>query len=367
MTRRLLATVLVGMTVFGAGCRHELNTWYGRRSPPGQDSINGTAVLASLFEQAGHSVYSWSKLTPRLKTKADCIVWFPGRLAAPSEQVCDWLEQWLGEKGDRTLIYVVSDYDAEQFYWESVLPRAPADQQKYISEQIKNARESFKSHREAVKWPLTMRWATLRELKEPKKVDQLSSRNDWSLGVEGAKSHIQLSSSMRLPRGSRSLLLGNGETLVGRHRVRDSQILLVANGSFLLNLPLVNHEHRKLAGRLIESVGERAKTVAFLESYGDPRIASDDPPAEQPSLLDIFTVWPINCLLLHLAALGLVYAFSRWPIFGRPRRLPPPPLHDFRKHLDAVAAHLKRSRAATYQYAKTRWQTFREKNISTSH
>ena len=31
-------------------------------------------------------------------------------------------------------------------------------------------------------------------------------------------------------------------------------ILLVSNGSFLLNLPLVNHEHRKLADHVVRSV-----------------------------------------------------------------------------------------------------------------
>ena len=39
-------------------------------------------------------------------------------------------------------------------------------------------------------------------------------------------------------------------TRVTRRSWHGGQIVVVANGSFLLNLPLVNHEHRKLADKL---------------------------------------------------------------------------------------------------------------------
>ena len=47
------------------------------------------------------------------------------------------------------------------------------------------------------------------------------------------------------------LLESEGDLLAGivhRQGWMGSQVIVVANGCFLLNLPLVNHQHRQLAG-----------------------------------------------------------------------------------------------------------------------
>ena len=97
----------------------------------------------------------------------------------------------------------------------------------------------------------------------------------------------------------------------------EGQLIVVTNGSFLLNLPLVNHEHRKLAGHLIEACQPGSK-VAFLESgrgarrYGPDGLAKQSPPASREHVL----------LAAHWCVLGLVYCFCIFPIFGRPKSLP---------------------------------------------
>ena len=64
---------------------------------------------------------------------------------------------------------------------------------------------------------------------------------------------------------------------VSRPNWDGSQVIVVANGSFLLNLPLINHQHRMLAGRLIQQCGQRGQNVAFLESGpGGVRISDRD-------------------------------------------------------------------------------------------
>ena len=85
------------------------------------------------------------------------------------------------------------------------------------------------------------------------------------------------------------LLRSGKDVLVSRRPYDESQLIVVANGSFLLNLPLVNHEHRKLAGKLIDAVGSPRKTVVFLESYaGGPPIRDKDPAAEARQQWKIF-------------------------------------------------------------------------------
>ena len=118
---------------------------------------------------------------------------------------------------------------------------------------------------------------------------------------------------------------------------------MVANGSFLLNAMLVNHEHRKLAGKLIDCIGrrrssggvsgERARRAAPLRK-GALRAS--------PRAWRIFHAWPTNWILLHLAAVGIVFCFARWPIFGRPREPAREAVADFGKHIDALAELLAR-------------------------
>jgi hypothetical protein len=147
--------------------------------------------------------------------------------------------------------------------------------------------------------------------------------------------------------------------LLSRQEIDDSQILVVANGSFLLNASLVNHEHRKLAGKLIEQVGKPNAQVVFLESRHDgPRIHDADPAAKTATTLSVFQVWPTNWILLHLAAVGIIFCFSRFLVFGRSRATEPPGTSDFGKHVDAVATLLRQSRDAAY--ARSRMQHYQQ-------
>src|SRR4029453_17248202 len=71
-----------------------------------------------------------------------------------------------------------------------------------------------------------------------------------------------------LPERFEPLLTSEGDTLAFRVENNqpsgwgDAQVIVVANGSWLLNYPLVNHEHRKVAARLVNECGSAGK-VAF--------------------------------------------------------------------------------------------------------
>jgi hypothetical protein len=131
-----------------------------------------------------------------------------------------------------------------------------------------------------------------------------------------------------------------------------NQLLVVTNGSFLLNLPLVNHEHRKLAAHLIDELPSTARIV-FLESGpGGPPIRDAEPAPRPPNGLEVFAIWPLGVVLLHVAALGLVFCFAKMPIFGVPRDPREVSLSDFGKHVAAFGEllHLTRDRG----YAQSR-------------
>ena len=355
-TLMLLATALLA-----AGCEDGINKTYGRRGGTAADSVNGTAVLANMFQQAGHHVSSSGRLTPRLLAKADAIVWAPDDFAPPTSAVCEWFDQWWSEAPGRTLIYIGRDYDAAPHYWRAVQAGAPpgqlpeikrrlaADQSEYLARRnggntvARGAAPPAAAPPAAAPPAVDCGWFSVRRRKKTRAVKTLTGDPQWLAGVDPSKLEIELNGRLLPAKGSETALASEGDAIVTRERLEDGELIVVANGSFLLNYPLVNREHRKLAGKLIAEVGADRRVV-FLESdAGGPPVLDEDPPDVPRNGLEIFGITPFGAVLLHLAFLGLVFCAARFPIFGRPRELPPPALSDFGKHIGALGQMLQRT------------------------
>jgi len=346
--------LLILVMVACAGCARKLDTAYGQRKGAATYSVNGTAVLADMFEAAGHEVYSWRWLSPRVRDRADCIVWFPDDFEPPSKEVRDWLEDWLlGGSDDllsdwqvqqpgRTLIYVCRDFDAAAWYWENVKSGAPPEQVMRIEKAAAAAKTDFETDRQAIPANEDCQWFTVNGKSQPRQVRTL--QGPWAEGIDASQVEIGLRGRIEAADSAEVLLRSEGDVLVAREERNGGQLIVVANGSFLLNLPLVNQEHRKLAGELIEQVGPPRQTVVFLESDpGGPPIHDEDPSAQVPTGMEVFFRWPTGWILWHFTAIGIIFCFLRWPILGLPRQLQPESTSDFGKHVQALAELLERS------------------------
>jgi hypothetical protein len=158
-------------------------------------------------------------------------------------------------------------------------------------------------------------------------------------------------------------LLESGDTALVSRITQDDwnggQIIVVANGSFTLNYPLINHEHRKLAGKLIDASSTADDRVLFVESQaGGPPIRDKEKATSPPTSLELLKVWPLNAILLHIAVLGLVLLLSRATIFGRPRELPGETTADFGRHVAALGKLLAATKDRNY--AQTRLSQYRQ-------
>jgi len=355
---RAVGLVAAAVCLCCAGCRKGLESAYGHRSGFGvEKSVNGTRVLGELFEQAGHRVLSWNRLSPRLWQRADCIVWFPNDFDAPSEPARDWLESWLEEKPGRRLIYVGRDFDAASWYWKKLEPSAPAARREAWKEYRRKAEERFARRRGGTLTRDESPWFKIDRKPSKRTVRTLSGDDEWLDGIHSKKLEIELRGRLVPAEGATVLLASEGDSLVSRQAIGQGELILVANGSFLLNLPLVNHEHRKLAGKLVDRLGTERRTVVFLESgERGPRIVEKEPVSGTPTGVEIFNLWPTNWILLHLAAVGILFCFWRFPIFGPASPGEPERLSDFGKHLDAVAELLRQS--GNEQYARDRIQQY---------
>ncbi|MEX0866342.1 MAG: hypothetical protein WD030_03220, partial [Pirellulales bacterium] len=352
LNRGLALPLVLLVLLAGCGRDEDLDAVYGKSSGViGGNSVNGTAVLAELFTQQGHTVIGRRYLTPTVQESADTIVWAPNDRHPPSDEVIEWFDDWLWSEPNRKLIYIGRDYDAAVTYWEKVIPGAPAEQQAEMRRRLNAAKARDRSmhgggNRDTCDWFELDGALTGRQV--------ASMQGAWSQGVDASQVDIVIRDRL-VPNPvflDEVLLSSEGDALVSRyaepHWAENSDAIFIVNGSFLLNLPLVNHEHRKLAGKLVDDVdnvggaGGSGGTVVFLESgAGGPEVLDRDPSTKIPTGLEQFTVWPQNIVLLHLAAAGIIFCFARWPIFGRAKRPPRSQAADFGQHVAAVGELLE--------------------------
>ncbi len=331
--------VIGGMVLLYYVQGEELEARYGLASGhQGQVSVNGVGILAGLFKREGHRVTSWPRLSPALYERADTIVWFPSSLDKPSDEVIEWLETWLFDQEGRTLIYVCRDFDAEEGYWKQVSPGAPPEVAAEFA--LKQTKADFKITRQGLPASEDWTWFTMEGALKPRQVTTLDGTPNWLVGVDPTQAEIELNGRLAPPKDRTEdeiqvLLESQGDALAWREEFLGSQLIVVANGSFLLNLQLINHEHRKLAAALVREIGPK-QHVVFLEADGDPDVSDEDPELTPPSATKLLAIAPFSHILLHLAIVGIIFCFARWPIFGRPREEPPAPLSDFGEHVSSL-------------------------------
>lgn len=352
-----------------AGCSNDtIQHSYGqRRGRTGGPSVNGTAVLSQMFKQAGHPVHTRRSLSPKAESY-DTIVWAPDDFAAPSDEAVQFLEDWLSNKPGRTLIYIGRDYDAEITYWESVLPNVPPEQAAEVTRRLAQARARHAQARAATPDDKCSWFAIETDLPR-RRIGRLGDpadtlRGSWCEGKGIDVSQLDIVIETRLvPQKERpanslgdryqsEVQLAAGRDILVRRVTNPSwpngQVIIVTNGSFLLNLPLVEKGHRQLAAKLIEQCQPGGRTM-FLESgpAGVPIFAWDSE-KKYPTGLEAFTQWPIGFILMHFVALGLVVLMSKVAIFGRPLELEPAATSDFGRHVASLGEALAKTRDEAY-------------------
>lgn len=405
-----IVVLAAGMYYFGGRRAESLDSVYGKRSGSGATaSVNGTRVLAEMFVRKGHKVRTISRLSPGINERADVIVWIPDSFEPPDKKQREFLESWLKQGTNRTLIYIGRDYDAAGEYFQKIAPQLTPGQAVTFKRFEAEAKSEFDSRRWEMPKEQYARWFTAR--RDGTRHVAKNLQGDWAEGIDSSKAEILVEGRLDppeekdrasaptvttqvatppantggkpkskaksfiptptttvtsvdnppLPETVEPLLWsdqdGNGyqpqEALVTRitdeEAFGDGQIIVVANGSFVLNYPLVNHEHRKLAGKLIDECAPGAK-VAFIESRdGEPTVLDKEPEAAAGGgLFDVAHVWPLNAIVIHLTILGIIFCFARSAIFGRPKELPGEATADFGRHVTALGQLMARSKDRVY-------------------
>ena len=384
----LIIILLAALTV--AGCEEEeeaipFDATYGEGvQSEGRYSVNGTAVFANMFKSAGHSVRFSTRLDSRVRS-SDVIIWAPDSFLGPNEQERTWFESWIREEMGKTLIYIGRDYDAELPYWSKVIRSSSGDTKANAQQRFNQAIMRHETLRQRTPEIQELDWFTIDMTQSNRFVRDLTASDSyWLDSIEIDKCEIAIRGEIQHRDFNNTgwnyedLILAEDTPLLfrmGPLGYQDSSVLVAQNGSFLLNYSLINHEHRKLAGKIIDFCGEDLQ-VTFVESrQGGPSVGGNPPPStnpnrpdreQRPGFFNLLMTNPLGLILIHLCIAGLIYCFLRFPVFGRARERftvstivdhkdENRDIRNFGRHIDAVGGLLHKTRdtqhaATTIQY-----------------
>ena len=373
----VILTISIFTSITFAQDEDDIDRTYGEgNQSEGAYSINGTGVLADMFRNAGSEIF-YSRILGTPTRRADVIVWAPDSYRLPSEEEVAAIEQWLSAKPDRTFIFIGRDYDATMDYWVEVTKDATDDEKILLALKMLDVWGAFQVKRMQLEDGEDCGWFTMNAESTVKTINSLEGDPAWLAGTENGKFHLRVQGFLdftgKIDQPSFSStydydikLHSNGIPIVTEITSQNfyrSKIYAAVNGSFLLNVPLVNHEHRKLAATMIQQCSQK-RVVCFLESdYDDaenvPVVTNDPAPPLPPSILTILQSWPFGFILMHLIVVGIVYCFFRYPIFGKAKttfvltttiddKTRTQSVANFGRHIQALGNLMRRSGNETY-------------------
>jgi hypothetical protein len=354
------ASLLMASALLSAGCGPtEVDTTYGRSRGK---SINGTNAFAEILRQGGHEVRVAVRMTDTLADWATVLVRYSLHPGPPDRDEGRWLYEWLQTRPGRKLVYVIQDYDAESEFWDAMLAAEPKDARAEELDRIKRKRDLAKAWVSDLppksKEPANeTEWFAI----EPKPASPSACKTlggPWAEGVDVEAASVSKHETFKVTEDEPVLLTGDGSPLaISWSFDNGSQVLAVANASFLLNASLLNRSRRPLTMRVVDWIGTSPRHVAFVEGArplgGDDESASAGP-------FHLLQVWPFNWISIHLMAFLLLLALSYAVRLGRPLPEPPSGVERPSAHPEALGALLaKTGRADAARFlleAYRRWR-----------
>jgi hypothetical protein len=338
----LAAVLLFALCLVPSGCAPtDVDTTYGKSRGK---SINGTGAFVDLLRQRGHEVRTAVRATKTLSEWANVVVRFAGQPGPPDEKEGKWLFDWLMESPGRKVVYIPRDYDSELEFWETMLAAEPKNAKPEEVERVKKRRDQAKT------WVKGLPPRSTNPVKsaewfgvDPKPGDPSTCKTlkgPWAEDVDAASVAISKHEGLRVEGEESVLLSGDGSPLVVTwNMVNGSQVLVVANASFLLNASMLNRARRPLAMKVADWIGSTPLKIALIERRGWVGGEED----ESASLFHLLKVPPFGWVVFQLMAFLLLLALSYAVRLGRPRPEPPSGVERLAAHAEALGALLAKT------------------------
>jgi len=381
--RTIAGNMIIFALLVTCGCSGELRTEYGAsRGVEGDQSISGFGVLRRTYKNSGWSTSDVKRLNERLE-KTNAIIWIPDTRDALYGNAIEWLEDWLAQD-ERTLIYLVPDGGCESQYFVDAHAFSKLEQRIEYRRRLARLQTDRLFQRLRNESIPENGWFSLDHVSEGVLIDKASG--EWQINNQpprNAKEYPQTTGNLGItfkilppvhsnapptsaPPTSAPPMYGmsqgtstaqmmqetllaatDGSAIVTRitaDQWGSSKIIVVGNASLLCNYSLSTPLGQSIAEKLIEETSMVPGLVGFMSTGALGAMISDiDPEINAVTGMELFTVWPLSLVMLHLAVIGFVACMILLPIFGRPREDEGKTASDFRDHLDAVASLMHRS------------------------
>lgn len=348
-----------------AGNGRSIETKYGKVNEQPR-SINSTSLFAERLEELGYEVTVRNRISPKIN-EFSIVFWFPENVRCPSGEATKAIEEWMDDNyGSKTLVYVGADYRADEDYYRAIQkqlsPQLQAEAQRLLSE-AQLATQYRKNRWNDDIWAAALPntscdWFDIELIKPTKSSSLLSgpmaANSSFSVAPELPVEVMMLPKKSSTKWDTESLLVVDGEDMV--YRLSDvkpytaNQIIVVQNGSFLVNFAAADPNKQSLADQLVVeatslSEGEYGfgfdQRILILESKNDIPIRKTD--FVNQNLWAWVAEEPLCYIVPHALLWGVLFCFVYFPIFGRPKRLPKQSTTTFRNHINAIAKQLSKS------------------------
>lgn len=330
-----------------SGCGEtEIDTTYGRVAGR---SVNGTGAFADLLKARGHEVRIARRLTDDLSDWAETIVRFLPDPGPPEIDEANWYYNWQIMGDDRRLILVCRDGDAALEYWDAALASLPDDAPEEQRERIELNQSKATGWGSGIPYQSTEAldpdlWFAMDD-DTGMTVTCSELEGSWAEGIDPKLAAIPLRNAPESAYMTDELLLTGDDGRVLAMELSwfegddSSAVLVIANGSFLLNAAIVPKGRRPLTTRVADWAGASPKRIAFVE--GDSLLEDDSPSMPTPWQV-IRQVPELGVVAGHFMVLALVAALAHAVILGRPRSSPSSGADRPRAHADALGDLLAR-------------------------
>ncbi len=369
----MLVTIAVATTV-GCHSQRTARMWYAESHGRAGQNIAGTKLLADTFRQHGAEVTS-SRLFGQLVAQANVVVWCPSSGRLPQSATCQLFEEWFTRSPGRTIVWVGRDYDSTLAYWRRCYdeaaadPSAPAEEQLKIRRYLARAQSAHAKNNGAptgVGMPRPSQevcdWFELQLNRQPR--DAMSLKGPWSPLLQGVKYPPRVTNRLTpvdfAPEHETQLLADDEDVLIfelTKRHWNGGRLILVANASMFLNLPLVQKQNQDLADQLVRGCPNSGRVV-FLHTSRDPHFVKG---AETHFLLRLLVTDPFRWIFMHLSVLGLVLCMTMFPRLGRPNARGDAHESDFGRHVLALGRILASVADKEHAFALRR-KYFRQQN-----
>ena len=349
----------------GDNASRSVETKYGKVNEQPR-SINSTSLFAARLEELGYDITIRNRISPKIND-FNTVFWFPENIRCPSAEATQAIEEWMDKGYDsKTLVYVGADYRADLDYNQAaqkrVSPQLKAESQRLLSEA--QLAQASRNDRYDNVWPGSTNtncdWFGIEVIKPRKHSSLLAGPMADNAGfsvppklpVEVMMSPKKIAEKWTVE----SLLTVDGEDMVyrlsGNHSGATNQIIVVQNGSFLVNFAAIDSNKRALADQLIAEATSLTDNEYGLEDGFPPQILILESEHQIPIRNTDFInpnswAWiaeePLCYIVPHALLWGVLFCFVYFPIFGRPKRLPKKSTTTFRNHIDAIAKQLSKS------------------------